>query len=104
MSDTVGDRGRTGLNSIQIKIVTIVILVLLIGAGSALVVTLRSQRQNLLDATQNTLSLNTDMLVTVIRSIMLSGEAPVAQQTMEGLGSLQGSAEIGLYRTDGTVA
>ena len=50
-------------------LLVIVILVLLIGAGSALVLTLRSQRANLLQATQNTLSLNTDMLVTVIRSI-----------------------------------
>jgi HPt (histidine-containing phosphotransfer) domain-containing protein/HAMP domain-containing protein len=92
------------IGSIQFKIVAIIILVLLLGTGGSLAVTLKNQRDNLLAVNQQALTLNTDMLVTVIRSIMLSGEAPIAQRTMSGLAGLTGFESVGIYRTDGTVA
>ncbi len=41
-----------------------------------------SQKSNLLDASQQTLAVNTQVLNHTIRNIMLSGEAPLANRTM----------------------
>ncbi len=90
--------------SIRFKIVSIIVIVLLASAGTTLYVSLRNQRESLLAAAANTLSANTDILNTVIRNIMLAGEAPVAQKTMGGLASLDGFQDAAVYRVDGTVA
>jgi nitrogen fixation/metabolism regulation signal transduction histidine kinase len=90
--------------SIRFKIVSIIVIVLLLGAGTTLYVSLRSQRESLLAAAQNTLSVNTDILNTVIRNIMLAGSAPVAQRTMASLATLEGFQDAAVYRTDGSVA
>ena len=92
------------LNSIQIKIVSIIILVLFISVSASLILSLRNQKENLLSATQRTLSVNTQMLNTVIRNIMLSGEAPIARNTMNSLSMIQEFEEVAIYRTDGTAA
>jgi signal transduction histidine kinase len=92
------------LNSIQIKIVGIIVLVLLAGTAATLIVTVNNQRNDLLQSTERTLSLNTEILNTVIRNIMLSGEAPIATRTMDGLRQIEEFESVAIYRASGTAA
>ena len=71
--------------SIQVKIVSLIVAILIIMVTVALIYAVDSQRKSLLQATQNTLSVNTQILNTVIQNIMLSGEAPVAEKTMASI-------------------
>ena len=92
------------LNSIQIKIVSVIILVLLVTIGFSVFLTLNNQKNDLMNATQKTLYLNTQILDTVVRSIMLSGEAPIAEITISNLKGIPDFKDIALFRTDGTSA
>ena len=90
--------------SIQLKIVSVIVLVLLAGTATSVYVTVTNQRANLLEATERTLSVNTELLNLTIRNIMLSGEAPIAVRTMASLQTVEQFEEIAIYRTDGSVA
>jgi HAMP domain-containing protein len=92
------------LNSVRIKIVSAIIAVLGLSIAVSIYITTANQKNNLLEATRRNLSVTNEVLNTVIRSIMLSGEAPIAVRTMEGLKSIQEFQEISIYRTDGTTA
>ena len=89
---------------IQLKIVSVIVLVLLAGTAASVYVTVSSQRANLLEAAERTLSVNTELLNISIRNIMLAGEAPIAVRTMAGLAALDQFEEIAIYRVDGSVA
>lgn len=92
------------INSIRVKIVSLISLVLLLIMAVSLYVSVTTQRNNLLDATQSTLFTNTDMLNRVIRNIMINGEAPIAVDTMKSLSEIPQFQEIRIYRVDGTNA
>ncbi len=93
-----------GRNSIQFRIITGLLLILLLSVGVSIYLTTANQKSNLLDASQRTLAVNNEMLNTTIRNIMLSGEAPIANRTMEDFRKITGFLEFELYRTDGSTA
>ncbi|MDT8299821.1 MAG: hypothetical protein RQ801_16040, partial [Spirochaetaceae bacterium] len=90
--------------SIQFRIVFGLILILVLSVSLSIVLTTSNQRANLLDASQRTLAINNEMLNATIRNIMLSGDAPIANRTIEDFRKISGFLEFELYRTDGTTA
>jgi len=57
--------------SIQLKIVSLVVVILVASTAGSVIFTVRSQRANLLEATQRTLSANNDVL------LLRPGPAPI---------------------------
>jgi len=92
------------IQSIQVKIVSVILVVLLISIALSISFTITNQKQNLLEAAQQTLAVNTQVLNYTIRNIMLSGEAPLANQTMGDLRNMPEFLEYEIYRRDGTTA
>lgn len=92
------------LNTIQIKVVSVIIIVLICSITAISIFTINNSKSNLIKAATDTLSVNNEMLNKVIRNIMLSGEAPLARNTMASLKKIEEFKEIAIYRTDGTVA
>lgn len=92
------------IQSIQVKIISLILVVLLIGLSFSISFALSNQEKNLLEASQQTLSINTRVLNHTISNIMLSGEAPLANQTMEDLRSMPEFLEYEIYRRDGSRA
>lgn len=90
--------------SIRFKVVLTIILVLLATMSISIFLTVSSQQSSLLSAMRNNLTVNNGILNTVIRNLMLSGEAPIANKTMSDLKGMQEFKEIEIYRIDGTVA
>lgn len=90
--------------SIRVKIITVIVLSLLVTILVILYVSTSNQRENLLLANEKTLTTSTAMLNVTIKSLMLSGEAPLAVQTLEGLQKIQDIEELEIYRTDGSRA
>lgn len=90
--------------SIQLKIVSTIVALLAAGTAVSVVFTATSQRTELLQATERTLSVNTDLLLLTIQNLMLSGEAPIAVRAMRSFQSIEGFTELGLYRANGEAA
>ncbi|OHD21191.1 MAG: hypothetical protein A2Y38_12705 [Spirochaetes bacterium GWB1_59_5] len=90
--------------SIRFKIVSVIILVLTVSISISLAVMVGTTRENLLGSVRRNLTVNNDILNTVIRNLMLAGEAPIAVQTLQGLKALEEFQEIAIYRKDGTTA
>ena len=93
-----------GRRSIQFRIAFGLIFILILSVSLSIVLTTSNQRANLLDASQRTLAVNNEMLNATIRNIMLSGEAPIANKTIEDFRNISGFLEFELYRIDGTTA
>ncbi len=92
------------INSIQVKIIALITFILLLTIIIVLSKTVTDQKVNLLEVTTRNLSANTAMLNTVIRNIMLNGEAPIAVNTMKDLRNIEEFEELTIYRIDGTSA
>jgi adenylate cyclase len=92
------------INSIQVKIVSLIIFILILIIITVLFITVNNQRESLLESTQRNLSTNTEILNRVIRNIMLNGEAPIAVNTMNNLREIEEFKELTIYRIDGTSA
>ena len=92
------------INSIEIKIMSLIIFIFIVIILVALYITVNTQKNNLISATQKTLSINTEILNHVIRNIMLNGEAPIAVNTMSSLREIEDFKEISIFRVDGTNA
>lgn len=92
------------INSIQIKIISLITFILLLTIIITLINTVNNQTENLEEVTTRNLSTNTEMLNRVIRNIMLNGEAPIAVNTMKDLKNIEEFEEITIYRIDGTTA
>lgn len=90
--------------SIQLKIVSLVLLILVGATAVSVYVAVSNQRAGLLEATQRTLSINTALLNLTIRNLMLSGEAPTVVRTMASFKDIEEFKDIALYRADGTAA
>ncbi len=90
--------------SIQLKIVSAIVVILVASTAASVIFTVRSQRTNLLQATERTLSVNTDLLLLTIQNLMLSGEAPIAVRAMSSFQTIEGFTEISLYRANGDAA
>lgn len=90
--------------SIQLKILSLIIITLIITVAIVLTITIKNQSDNLIAANNRNLANNTEMLNNVIKNIMLSGEAPVAVGTMQDLKAMNAFTELSIYRTDGSNA
>ena len=90
--------------SIRVKIISLIVLSLLVTILVILYVSTNNQRENLLLANEKTLTTSTAILNVTIKNIMLSGEAPIAVRTLEGLQKIQDIEELEIYRTDGSRA
>ena len=90
--------------SILLKIVSLIVVILVISTAASVIFTVRSQRANLLEATQRTLSANNDVLLLTIQNLMLSGEAPIAVRAMASYQTIESFTEISLYRANGDAA
>lgn len=90
--------------SIQFKIITSIIIVLLVSVVASITITTENQKRNLLSTARQTLAVNTEMLNQVIRNIMLSGEAEIATRTLNSIKGLEEFKEVEIYRSDGSVA
>jgi len=95
---------RRIFGSIRFKIVSVILLVLAGSIGFSLFFMIGTIRNNLLGSVRSNLAVNNEILNTVIRNLMLEGEAAIAVQTLEGLKSLEQFKEIAIYRIDGTTA
>ncbi len=69
------------LFSIRFKVVFTIILVLLATVSISIFLTVSNQQNSLLAAMRNNLTVNNGILNTVIKNIMLSGEAPIANKS-----------------------
>jgi hypothetical protein len=92
------------LNSIQIKIISLIIILLVITIVTVTTISLDRQRADLLSAAENTLYMNMDILKATINNIMIAGEAPIAVETMRDYKEIPDFKEIDVYRVDGNVA
>ncbi len=90
--------------SIHIKITLFIVLFLLFTILIVLFLSMSYSRKSLSTATDRTLRTNAQTIDRAIRSIMLSGEAPLAVRTISSLQEIQGLEQIGLYRTNGLTA
>lgn len=90
--------------SIRFKITSVIILSLFLTTLVILYISTINQKKGLKEASERTLSTSAALLNVSIRSLMLSGEAPIAVQTMDNLKNIQGIEELELFRTDGTRA
>jgi serine phosphatase RsbU (regulator of sigma subunit) len=90
--------------SIQIKITLFIVFFSLFTVLIVLFLTMSSNRKSLSAATDRTLRTNAQTIDRAIRSIMLSGEAPIAVRTIRSLQKIQDLEQIDLYRTNGSTA
>jgi len=90
--------------SINIKITLFIVLFLLFSIVIVLFLSMSNTRKSLSTATDRTLRTNAQTIDRAIRSIMLSGEAPVAVRTIRSFQKIQGLEQIDLYRTNGLTA
>ncbi len=70
------------INSIQVKLIAVIFLTLIITIIFVLFFTVFKQRQDLLEGYRTTLSTTTSQLNVTIRNLMVSGEAPIAVNTI----------------------
>lgn len=92
------------VQSIQVKVTALILLVLVFGISFSISFALSNQRENLIDAAQQTLAVNTRVLNLNIRNLMLNGEAPLANRTMADLREMPEFLEYEIYRRDGSRA
>ena len=90
--------------SIQVKITSLILACLMVTIFSILMLALTRQKQSLLLAADETLSVGSDFLNQSIRAIMLDGKAPLVARTIENLQSVRHLEHLTIYRTDGTSA
>ena len=87
--------------SIQLKIVSVIVGILVVTLLAVLVFSVSSARRNLLLAADKTLAANTRMLAQALQTIMLIGEAPIAVRTLENLQLIEELEKIDIYRANG---
>ncbi len=92
------------IRSINVKVVSIIIAILAVSVAISIIISVRNQRNNLLDETEKNLTVTSAILNNVVRNIMLSGEAPIARSTMQDLQGIQEFQDLEIYRPDGTNA
>lgn len=92
------------MQSINLKVVSTIIIILAIAVTLSIVITVRNQRENLLSETQTNLTITSNMLNRVIRNIMLAGRAPIAQGTLEDIKRIDEFTDLEIYRVDGSNA
>lgn len=90
--------------SIQIKVAAAILILLMVTVTISIIISVRNQRSNLLDTKLTDIISSNNILKEVIKNIMLSGEAPLAVQTLTDLKALPDFKGINIYRRDGTIA
>lgn len=89
------------INSIQVKILGLVILTLIVTTFFTIYITVDSQQKNLLEVTRIDLACKTDMLNRTIRNIMVTGNAPIAVKTLASISEMEEFAAVNIYRVNG---
>lgn len=92
------------INSIQIKIISLIMLTLLIINIIVFYFSINNQKKYLLNQAKKDLNTYTEILNNSIKSVMLSGEAPIAISTMKRMKNISALKEVEIYRKDGDVA
>ncbi|MBU0955848.1 MAG: HAMP domain-containing protein, partial [Spirochaetes bacterium] len=87
--------------SLQLKVIALIVLLMLAVMATIIPISVNRQKNDLLEAARSTLSVTTDMLNLVIKNIMLSGEAPIAVDTLTSLQQIGEFKAINLYRDTG---
>ena len=87
--------------SIRVKITLFIVFFLLFTFLILIFLSMSNNRKNLLAATDRTLNTSAQTIHKVIRSIMLSGEAPIAVRTMSSLREIQDLKQVDLFRING---
>jgi len=87
--------------SIRVKITLFIVFFLLFTFLIAIFLSASNNKKNLFAATDRTVNTNAQTIHTIIRSIMLSGEAPLAVRTMENLQKISDLKQVDLFRING---
>lgn len=87
--------------SVQIKIISLIVAILVIALFSVLTFTITNQRRNLIAATDRTLDIGSELLLESFKAVMLVGETPVAISTLENLQGIEELKEIDIFRVNG---
>ncbi len=87
--------------SIQNKILILILTAVFLITFIILYVAINNQENNLLNSTKQTLALNTQLLNSTIRNIMLDGEADIAVNTLTSFKNIPDFDEIEIYRVSG---
>jgi len=91
-------------NSIQIKIMSLIIIALLIIVFISLFFSINSQKNHLLKQEEKNLSKNTSMLNAMIREIMLKGQNDIAFNLMQNLKKIEDFKELSIYNPNGKIS
>ncbi|HOV15114.1 MAG TPA: methyl-accepting chemotaxis protein, partial [Spirochaetota bacterium] len=91
------------LNSIQIKMMSIIVVALFIIITISLFVSLTSQGKQLLISTENNLKINTMAIKTIIRESMITGEREFTVNTIKNLKKIDDIKDIAIYKANGNV-
>ena len=89
------------MKSIQTKAILLVIIVMAVTFLSLIIFAITAQRKLILTSARDQLVTDTRMLDSVLRNIMISGQAEIMLDTLTSLQELQAFEEISIYNTDG---
>ncbi len=92
------------LRGIRAKVVAAIVAVLVVAIAVSVVITVRGQRDNLLDSKRTELVATSSIVNTSVRNIMLPGEAPIAVRLLEEMGETPGFERLEIYRPNGQIA
>jgi methyl-accepting chemotaxis protein len=90
--------------SIRLKVAAGIFFLLMISVALSILISVTNHRNNLIETKLADLVSTNNIMNEVVRNIMLSGEAPIAVSTMQGIKNLPGFEEIEIYRRSGVVA
>ncbi|HNZ27762.1 MAG TPA: methyl-accepting chemotaxis protein [Spirochaetota bacterium] len=89
------------LRSIQIKIISVIILALIIVIFLSLLISLNMQKKSLLDASKQILSNDTKTLNVMIKHLMTSNNVSLTQETITDIEKNNNYIEVGVYDIEG---
>ncbi|HOF00393.1 MAG TPA: methyl-accepting chemotaxis protein [Spirochaetota bacterium] len=89
------------LRSIQIKIISVIILALIIVIFLSLLISLNMQKKSLLDASKQILSNDTKTLNVMIKHLMTSNNVSLTQETITDIEKNNNYIEVGVYGIEG---
>lgn len=89
------------LKSIQIKVISVIILALVIVIFLSLLISLTMQRKSLLDTSKQILTNDTKTLNVMIKHLMISDNASLAKDTISDIEKSNNYIEVGVYDIEG---
>jgi len=92
------------INSIQLKIISLIFFILLVAITLVVYISIYNQRNAHLNEAKIFLSIISDLMQNTIKNLMLKGEAPIALTSISDFKTIQELEEINLYRRNGEAA